>query len=82
MAPASIPFANFGEIYNRGAWGPGIRAHRNFNAKAAFAQADAVDRLRVQVIRYEFVIALEVVISDIKEERVVAGLNPFPQDVD
>jgi hypothetical protein len=82
VASSAIAFANLGEIHDWRARRPGIRPHGNLNAKAALTQANTVDRLRMQVIRYEFVITLEIVICDVKEERVIARLNPFPQDVD
>src|ERR1700675_728225 len=53
MASAAIALADLREIYGGRARRPRIRSNRNFHAEAALAQPNTVNRLGMQIIRYE-----------------------------
>src|SRR5580704_19426426 len=59
VAASAVTFADSRQIYFRLLRSPRIRAHGNLHAKTALAQAHAVDRLGMQIIRDELVVAFE-----------------------
>src|SRR5579859_532230 len=82
VPPAAIAFANASQIHFRLLRRPGIGPDRNLHAKAALTQADAVDRLRMQIIRDKFVVALEIVIGNIEKNRSILALSAFFENSD
>jgi len=77
MTSAAIALADPCQIDFRWLWSPRIRSHRHFHAKAAFAQAYAIDRLRMEIVGDELVISLEIVVRDVEEDRGVFTLAAF-----
>ena len=47
MSPATILFAQGGEVYLRRRLFPGIRAHGNFRARGRRAHADGIEAVRM-----------------------------------
>src|SRR5579864_235431 len=82
MAAATVALANASQVHFRFLRSPGIRSHRNLHAEAALAEPHAVDRLRMQVVGNEFVVALEIVIGDVEENRAVLALSSFLENPD
>src|SRR5512141_2734867 len=79
--PASaVALADAGEVDLWVLRSPGIRSDGNFHAETAFAETDAVDRLRMQVIGNELVVALEIVVGDVEEDRRVLALRALLED--
>ena len=82
MTSAAVALADASEIDLGLLRRPGIRSDGNFHAKAALAQPDTVDGLRMQVVRDEFVVTLEVVVGDVKEDGAVLTFCAFAKDAD
>src|SRR5579859_4711477 len=56
---AAIAFADLRQVDHVLRLRPRIRADGDFHAERALAQTDAVDAVRMQVVRHELVVALE-----------------------
>src|ERR1043165_9002525 len=82
VASTTITLTYFCQINRRFCRRPRIRSYRHFDAKAALAQADAVNRFRMQIIGHELVVTFEVLIADIEKERAIFRVNPLFQDGD
>src|SRR6202042_3589151 len=81
--PASaIAFAHFGKIDGRLALRPGIGSDGNFYAERTFTHSHAVNRIGMEVIGNELVVAFEIEIGNVEENGAVAFLRPLAQDVD
>src|SRR5271165_4029939 len=76
VSAAAIALANFGQIFKVADLCPGIRTDRNFGAEAALAESDRVDAVGMQIVRNEFVVALEFVVGHIEEDGAVLALGP------
>src|ERR1039458_4453118 len=82
MPSASVAFTHLGEIDGRFTPGPWIGSDRNFHAKRTFADPDAVDGIGMQVVRNEFVVALQFEVGNVEENRAVAFFSALAQNVD
>ena len=82
MAAAAEFFGERGEIFVGGGLIPWIGAKRNLGADGGRADADRVDALRMQQIRDELVVALEVEIADVKENHAVDGFGRAAKNFD
>src|SRR5450631_1322485 len=82
MTAAAVAFANLSQIDGGLGRRPRIRAYRNFHAETALAEAHAVNRFRMQIVRHELVVALEVMVGDIKKEGLIFGLDTLFQHRD
>jgi hypothetical protein len=81
--PAAAEFLREGsQIVIGGGLIPGIRAQGNFRAHCGSADTHGIHTFRVQEIRYEFVVALEIQIADVEENNAVARFNPLAQNFD
>src|ERR1700730_2141123 len=84
---ASVPttpvaLTNLGQIHHGLLGGPGIGSHRDFHAKAALAEAHAVNGFGMKIIGNELVVALEIVVGDVEENSSVLALRALLQNVD
>src|SRR6185369_10797554 len=82
MTAAAVALTDFGQVDRRLGWSPRIRTYGNFYPKAALAQAHAVNRFRMQIVRHELVVALEVVVRDIKKQSLIDRLDALFQHRD
>src|ERR1700730_4876965 len=77
MTAAPVALAHLGQIYRRLGRGPGIRSYRNLYPKAALAEAHAVDRLGMEIVGDELVVAFEILVTDIKVQGAISGFGAF-----
>src|SRR5208282_4483694 len=82
VTASTIALAEPGEIDGRLAFRPRVRSDRNLYPERTLAQADAVDRVGMQVVRNELVVAFEVEVGDIEENRAVFFYRALPQNLD
>jgi orotidine-5'-phosphate decarboxylase len=82
VTAASIALTNLGQIDDWFLWSPGIGADRNLHAEAAFAESDAVDRFRMEVVGNELVVSLEILVSDVEENSPVFAFGTLPENLD
>src|SRR5258708_27919919 len=75
VSASSIALANLCQVDHGIFRGPWIRSDRNFHPEAAFAKSHAIDGLGMQVIGNELVVALEILIGDVKKNRSVGTLR-------
>src|ERR1700728_4706544 len=80
MATSSVAFTDLREIHHRLRRRPRIRSHGNLHPETTLAQAHAVNRFRMQIIRNELVVALKFVVSDIEENRAIFRFNALAQN--
>ena len=81
MAAAAELLGQRGEILVRGGLVPRIGAQGNLRANLRGADADRVDAFRMQQVGDEFVVALEVQITDIEKDYVVASFAALPKNL-
>src|SRR6266702_1232055 len=82
VPPAAVAFADLGEIdhvFSAGL-GPRIRADSDLSTEAGFRKPYGVGRLRVEVVRDEFVEAFELMIGDVEKDGAVAVLGSFADE--
>src|SRR6202041_3687969 len=82
LSSPAIAFTNLRQINLRLLRSPRIRPHRYLHAKAALAEPHAVNGLRMQIVRNEFVVALEFLVRDVEKNRAIGTFGALSQDLD
>lgn len=82
MASAAKFFGEGGKIPVGGGLVPGIRSEGDFGANGRSADADGIDAFGVEQVGDEFVVALKIKVTDIKEDYAVTGAATLAQNLD
>src|SRR6516165_3623555 len=82
MSAAAVLLAKLRQIMAALARSPRVGSHRNFCAQRRLAYTDAVDAFREQIIRNEFVVAVEIVIADIELNHTILEMSGSTHDID
>src|SRR4029077_20007075 len=75
-----VAFTDLGQVYYRLGGRPGVGSDGYLHAETAFAETHTVNRFWVQIIRDELVVALEIPVRDVEEQRPVLRLNTLSQN--
>src|SRR5450759_3401181 len=78
VSAAAVTLADLGQVHHGIGARPGIGADRDLGAEAALAQTHAVGAGGMQVIGDELVVALQVLVGDVEEERAFLALGALP----
>src|SRR6185437_13630341 len=82
MPAPPIALADAGKVYRGRHRSPGIRSYRYFHSKAALAEAHAINRFWMQVVRHELVVSLKLMVGDIEKNCPILGFNAVLQNFD
>lgn len=82
VAAAAEFFGERGEVFVGGGLIPRVGAERDFGANGRGADADGVDALRMQQIRDELVVALEIEVAYVEEDYAVDGFGALAKNFD
>src|SRR5215471_18706852 len=72
VAAPAIALANLCQVHRRLALRPRVGTNRYFHPERTLAQPDTVDRVRMQIVRDELVVALELAITNVEVDRSVS----------
>src|ERR1700722_9730890 len=75
VSSPTIAFTDLRQINHRLLRSPRIRPHRYLHAKAALAEPYAINGLRMQIVRNEFVVALEFLVRDVEKNRAIGAFG-------
>src|SRR5215469_882050 len=81
MAAAAVSLADLRQVLHIAGGSPGIGPYGHLGAEAALAEPNAVEAVGAKVVRYELVVALEVVIGNVEEDGAVFALGALAHDV-
>src|SRR6266849_3145169 len=79
MSSTAEAFGHAGEIFLLGGRVPRIRPDRDLGAVGRCAYADRVKAIRIEQVRDELVVALEVLVAHVEEDNAVASLSALAQ---
>src|SRR6185312_15107682 len=82
MTAAAVALADGREIVLQGTGDPRVRSHRHLGPKTRSADGNGIDRPRKQVIRYELVVAFEIVADQVEIHDAVIATGAAADDVD
>src|SRR5713226_3326450 len=79
MSSTAVAFRHTGEIFLLGGRVPRIGPDRDLGAVGRCAYADRVKAIRIEQVRDELVVALEVLVAHVEEDNAVASLSALAQ---
>ena len=82
VASTAESFGEGGEIFVGGGLVPGVGAEGDFGADGGRADADGIDAFRMEKIRNELVVTLEVEVADVEENHSILGFGALAKDFD
>src|SRR5580698_1361434 len=80
MASAAVALADSCQIHGGRTFRPRVRSNGNFYAKGTLADADTVDRIGMEIVRNEFIVAFEFEVGDVEKDGAVFFLRALAQN--